>query len=74
MSVAVEVAYGFVWCPSCEKIERRKKDSEPLPLCKKCEVWTEPLLCDYLDCEDEATIMLDDAELNSAEYRCEEHA
>ena len=44
--LAVEVTYGFVWCPCCEKIERRKRENEPLPRCRECDHWMEPLLCD----------------------------
>ena len=36
MSVAVEVTYGWVWCPCCEKIVQRKRDTEPALVHRLC--------------------------------------
>jgi hypothetical protein len=63
---AVVSRYGFVWCPSCGAIRERGCEIEPLPLCG-CGQWTEPLLCDAKDCEEEATIQRD-------LFFCREHA
>lgn len=62
--------YGFVWCPSCEKVEERASDIEPLPHCHSCNQWMEPLLCEATsDCFEEATIQIE-----KGSYCCREHA
>lgn len=47
--------FGYVWCPSCEKIEARTCEVQPLPKCPDCHIFMEPRLCDAVGCDDEAT-------------------
>jgi hypothetical protein len=52
--------YGYVWCPDCHQTLVRTSEVEPLPFCRSCEHFMEPLLCDEPDCEDEAIILTSD--------------
>lgn len=56
MSVLEAVRYGFVWCGSCGTIERRETEIEPLPFCRSCRTWMEPMLCEHGKCEAEAEV------------------
>lgn len=56
MNVLEVTRYGFVWCSSCGKTKPRETDVEPLPLCRNCNEWMEPLLCEEVGCQVEASV------------------
>lgn len=69
---AAEHEFGFVWCERCNRVESRERETEPLPRCKFCNEWMEPLLCDR--CEEEAVVEVYERDTNAAIHYCLAHA